>query len=194
MKTLLCAKDPASHPFITKTERDFLQSEIGQLQRDNDLPPIPWKQICTSIPVIALVISQVNWKYISQNSISIFSRFLWLQMGSECMFVLLVLDLPKYMKEILKFSVHEIGFYSSITSLLSWIVSIISGFLSDFLIEKKYFTTGQARKFFTALCKCSIHWISLNGLTHELFLELRILANFPAKMLKTLEFSQKWDP
>lgn len=74
-------------------------------------------------------------------------------MGSECMFVLVAMDLPKYMKEIMGFPVRDIGFYSSLTSLLSWGVSICSGFLSDFLIVKKYMTTVQARKFFTVLCE-----------------------------------------
>ena len=74
-------------------------------------------------------------------------------MGSECLFVLMGMTLPKYMKEIVGFSVHDIGYYTSLSYLLSWIVSIISGFLSDFLINKKYLTIAQARKFFTALCK-----------------------------------------
>lgn len=72
-------------------------------------------------------------------------------MGSECIFVLVAMDLPKYMKEILGFAVRDIGFYSSLTSLLSWTVSIGSGFLSDFLTHRKYMTTVQARKFFTIL-------------------------------------------
>lgn len=74
-------------------------------------------------------------------------------MGSETMFVLIMMNLPKYMKEIVGFSVRDIGFYSSLTSLLSWTVSICSGFLSDFLIHKKYLTTVQTRKFFTILGK-----------------------------------------
>lgn len=73
-------------------------------------------------------------------------------MGSECLYVLEAMDLPKYMKEIVGFSVRDIGFYSSATSLLGWTVSIFSGFLSDFLISKKYFSIVQARKFFTVLC------------------------------------------
>lgn len=60
LKTLLCSKDPVSNRFITKKESDYLRSEIGQLQRDDDLPPIPWKHILTSGPVIALCISQVK--------------------------------------------------------------------------------------------------------------------------------------
>lgn len=83
-------------------------------------------------------------------------------MGTECLFTVMGMGLPKYMKEIIGFSVHAIGFYFSMFSLLSWIVSIISGFLCDFLIDRKYFTIVQARKFFTALCKYFILGGSIN--------------------------------
>lgn len=55
----LCYKDPASHPFISKEERDYLEAEIGQLERNETLPATPWTKILTSAPVIALTISQV---------------------------------------------------------------------------------------------------------------------------------------
>lgn len=56
----MCYDDPASHPFISKEEREFLQVEIGQLKRNDDLPPTPWFKILTSIPMIALVFAQVR--------------------------------------------------------------------------------------------------------------------------------------
>lgn len=57
---LICYNDPESHPFITEKERDYLRSEIRQTKRGGKLPPTPWKQIFLSIPVIALVASQVH--------------------------------------------------------------------------------------------------------------------------------------
>lgn len=62
-------------------------------------------------------------------------------------------DLPKYMKEVLGFSVREIGVYTSLPYLLMWTVSIVSGFFSDYLINSGYATTTQARKIFTAFGK-----------------------------------------
>lgn len=162
IKTLLCSKDPESHPFITDKEKDYLRSEIGQLQRDDDLPPIPWKHIIFSVPVCALLISQVKTHYLCL--VELFNLTLWLQMGSECTHVLLGMGLPKYMKEILGFPVRDIGFYFSTLSLLSWIVSIIAGFLCDFLIGRKHLTIVQARKLFTTLCECfklNSHWFLL---------------------------------
>lgn len=60
-------------------------------------------------------------------------------------------DLPKYMKEVLGFSVHLVGLYSSLPYLLMWAVSIGSGFLSDYLTGRGYLTITQARKTFTGL-------------------------------------------
>lgn len=57
------------------------------------------------------------------------------------------------MKEVLGFSVIDIGFYLSLPHVLKLIVSLSSGFFSDYLISKQYLTTTQARKLFAALGK-----------------------------------------
>lgn len=57
---MICYSNPGSHPFISKEEREYLQTELGQLKRNNDLPATPWFSILTSIPMIALVCAQVN--------------------------------------------------------------------------------------------------------------------------------------
>lgn len=56
----LCSSDPASHPFITEKEQNYLNSEMGQLKRATGLPSTPWKEMLTSPPVIALLIAQVS--------------------------------------------------------------------------------------------------------------------------------------
>ncbi|XP_055294900.1 sialin-like [Sitodiplosis mosellana] len=127
---LICYNDPESHPFISKKELAYLELEIGQLKRHNNLPSTPWKEIFTSVPILVLIIAQVINDYV---------------------FYVLASDLPKYMKEVLKFSVADIGFYSSMPYLLMWIVSLVAGFISDHLISGGYVTVTQARKFFGAL-------------------------------------------
>lgn len=68
-------------------------------------------------------------------------------------------DLPKYMREVLRFSIDEVGLFSSLPFLLTWVVSIVSGFLCDHLINGRYLTTTQARKIFSALCTFSLKQI-----------------------------------
>lgn len=63
----------------------------------------------------------------------------------------MVTDLPKYMSDVLRFSISQNGFYSALPYLVMWIVSITTGFLSDWLIVKKYLNLTNARKVFTAV-------------------------------------------
>lgn len=70
------------------------------------------------------------------------------------MFHVLASDLPKYMKDVLGFSVREVGLFSSLPYLPMWIVSILSGFLCDYLINRQYISVLNARKIFTTLCRC----------------------------------------
>lgn len=59
------------------------------------------------------------------------------------------------MKEVLGFPIQDIGLYTSLPYLLMWTVSIIAGFISDYLINCDCITTTQARKIFTALGMCT---------------------------------------
>lgn len=63
----------------------------------------------------------------------------------------MVTDLPKYMKDVLGFSVHNVGLYASLPYLLMWAVSVSSGVLADYLIHNDMVTVTQARKLFTAI-------------------------------------------
>lgn len=49
------------HPFISDKERDYLDREIGNLERNLKVPlETPWKSILTSTPVLALIVSGVR--------------------------------------------------------------------------------------------------------------------------------------
>lgn len=128
--TVLCYSDPDSHPFISQKERDYLQTEIGQLKRNDNLPPTPWKDILTSAPMLAIIVAQI---------------------GHDWGFFIMVSDLPKYMKEVLGFNVYDVGLYSSLPYLLMWVVSLSSGVLCDYLIGSNKLSIGAARKIFTAI-------------------------------------------
>lgn len=134
-----------------------METEIGQLKRHNNLPPTPWKDIFTSVPIIVLIIAQVFDQYIE-----LFIAFILffsiqfhfcLKVTNDYVFYVLASDLPKYMKEVLGFSVADVGFYSSMPYLLMWIVSLSSGFICDHLISGQYITVTQARKLFAGLCE-----------------------------------------
>lgn len=73
------------------------------------------------------------------------------QIGHDWGFFTMVTDLPKYMKDVLKFNVKENGAWSSLPYIIMWCVSMGSGWLCDWLIVKQYMTVGFARKFFTTI-------------------------------------------
>ncbi|XP_035775354.1 putative inorganic phosphate cotransporter isoform X1 [Anopheles albimanus] len=128
--TLLCYSDPESHPFISEKEKDYLKRELGTLERDRTLPPTPWRYILTSVPMMALVCAQI---------------------GHDWGFFIMVTDLPKYMSDVLRFSIKDNGLYSSLPYLVMWIVSLSTGVLSDWLITSGRMTITFGRKLFTTI-------------------------------------------
>lgn len=132
---LICYKNPECHPFISEREKNYLSRELGSLKRRDDLPPTPWFSLLTSPPMIALVFAQIghNWGLF-----------------------IVVNDLPKYMNDVLRFSIKKNGLYTSLPYCLMWIVGICTGFLSDYLIKRNLLGITNSRKLFTSIGKCSL--------------------------------------
>lgn len=128
--TMICYSDPESHPFIKESEKEYLKKEIGMLERNTNLPPTPWKAIFTSVPMLALIAAQV---------------------GHDFGFFIMVTDLPKYMADVLHFDVKSNGLWSSLPYAVMWIVSILLGFVSDFIISRKWIGLTKSRKLFTTI-------------------------------------------
>lgn len=126
----LCSNNPENHPFISEREKNYLKRELGQLKRDKNLPPTPWREMLTSAPMIALIFAQVghNW--------GIF---------------IIINHLPKYMSDVLRFPIKENGLYMSLAYSVMWIVGICTGFVADFVIKNKYLGITSSRKLFTAI-------------------------------------------
>lgn len=103
---------------------------MGQLKRDKNMPPTPWKMILTNAPMLALIAAQI---------------------GHDFGFFIMVTDLPKYMSDVLRFNIKDNGLYSSLPYLLMWIVSITSGILADWMIRTNRITITFSRKLFTTI-------------------------------------------
>lgn len=131
----MCYSDPASHPFIKPTEREYLEREMGSIVRNDNLPPTPWKAILTSMPMIALVCAQI---------------------GHDWGFYIMVTDLPKYMSDVMQFSIKANGLYSSLPYVMMWIFSISSGFVGDWLMTRGILNITNTRKLMTGIGKCFV--------------------------------------
>lgn len=127
---MLCYNNPDSHPFLSDEERDYLRRELGQLKRRDDLPNTPWRMMLTNPAMLALIAAQV---------------------GHSWGLFIIINDLPKYMNDVMRFSIKKNGLYTSLPYACTWIVAICTGFLSDYWIRRNTLTVTQARKIFTAI-------------------------------------------
>ncbi|GLV45086.1 Dietary and metabolic glutamate transporter [Carabus blaptoides fortunei] len=128
--SLICYSTPAEHPFISDNERTFLEKEIGANTGNKDNMNIPWKAILMSVPLWALVFAQI---------------------GHDWGFFIMVTDLPIYMSEVLKFNIKDNGILSSLPYIVMWIMSMLSAWLCDWLIDRNTVTVSFARKLFTTI-------------------------------------------
>ncbi|XP_063916931.1 sialin-like isoform X1 [Zophobas morio] len=125
---VLCYPDPETHPFITDKEKEYLRKHIVNVTRKKRAAP--WGAIFTSLPLWALIAAQI---------------------GHDWGFFTMVTDLPKYMKDVLKFNVAENGVWSSVPYIFMWLVSMGSGWVCDYLIKRQYMSVTLARKVFTSI-------------------------------------------
>lgn len=147
LQALFCSKDPESNRFISEKEKSYLQTEIGMLHRDVDLPLAPYKAILTSVPVWAIIISQT---------------------GIDFSFYVMTTDLPKYLNDVMRFDVEKNGLYSSLPQILNFFSAMGFGLLSDICINKNYLSVKNTRRFFTTTGNIEL-MLWLKKLTDDLF-------------------------
>ncbi|KAK5641839.1 hypothetical protein RI129_010386 [Pyrocoelia pectoralis] len=123
---------PADHPHINPKERAYIEHVLGQ-KKHAAPPPTPWKEICTSLPVWALLCtySGHNWG-----------------------FTTLITNTPTYMANVLNFDIKSNGVLSAAPYLVFWIVSLVFSAITDFIINRKYLTVGAARKIANSIGMC----------------------------------------
>ncbi|XP_017019656.1 putative inorganic phosphate cotransporter [Drosophila kikkawai] len=124
--TALCYSSPGTHPFIKAKERDYLQGEIPP--KSKDMPGTPWKAIFTSVPMWSLISAQI---------------------GHDWGFYIMVSCLPKYMADVMRFSIKNNGLYSSLPYMMMWIISLTSGVVADLMINRNCMSITNTRKIMT---------------------------------------------
>lgn len=141
-QALLCTNCPSTHPFISAEEKEFLHKQLKQFQRsDSQAPSTPWKAILTSAPVWALITAEA--------------------FGCWAYFVVMI-DLPKYMNDVLHVSVQENGVYSSLPWVIYVLVSFVSGYVSDWLIATGRLSITNTRKLLAIICKFAVRSPAVN--------------------------------
>lgn len=126
---VLCFDSPASHPYLPAGESKYLQDKLSHRHAKGS-GPVPWKAILTSLPLWGLVAKTV---------------------GHDWGFFTMIADLPKYMKSVMKFRIHENGFLSALPYLAMWLCSLFFGWLADWLIQTDRMSITNTRKLLTTI-------------------------------------------
>lgn len=124
---------PASHSTISEEEKHYVETLLVHSSAESSVMKTPWKQICTSIPLWALLIthSGQNWGF-------------W---------TLLTL-MPSYMSNVLGFDIKSNGLLSALPYLSMWILTIIFSWIADYINEKNLLTLNLSRKMWNTIA----HW------------------------------------
>ncbi|XP_049876102.1 sialin [Pectinophora gossypiella] len=119
---------PAQHPRISDTERNFLMKALPQDSGNKGHQPVPWRQMLSSPPVWALIIT---------HGASVFGYFT------------VVNQLPTYIESILHYNIKHNGLLSSLPYLGKYLCALASSVLADSLRRSGKLSTTAARKLFT---------------------------------------------
>ncbi|CAG9094167.1 hypothetical protein JYU34_012828 [Plutella xylostella] len=122
--SLFCYSTPNTHPFISKKELHYLNTNVTTADNKGAKDPVPWKAILRSAPVWALVCAAVghDWGYYT-----------------------MVTDLPKYSTDVLKFNIKTTGTLTALPYLAMWLSSFAFGFICDVCIKKGWHTIKTGR-------------------------------------------------
>lgn len=122
---LYCYEEPEAHPNIAEDERKYIMSSVWGLGGVASSPPVPWKDIVSSLPFWAILIAHMGQNY-----------------GYET----LMTELPTFMKQVLHFNIKENGSLSALPYLAMWLFSMVASFIADSMITSERFSHTTTRK------------------------------------------------
>lgn len=123
---------PSDHPKISKDEREYIQSSLGDSLSKTHDHQLPILSIITSIPFAALLI---------------------LHFGNLFGLYFLITATPRFMTEVLKFKLTHTGFLSSLPYLMRIICGFLFGWIGDNQRKTKALPVTTIRKFYCIFCK-----------------------------------------
>lgn len=131
---LLVSDSPMEHKRISKIEREYIMLSLAESKHseEGEKLDVPWKSILTSLPVIAIVVSNVT---------------------SDWGAYTLLTNIPSYMNDVLRLDITANGLYSALPYVAFWIIINVAGWLADFFRERGYMNTTVTRKSFDAFGK-----------------------------------------
>ncbi|XP_050307650.1 sialin-like isoform X2 [Anthonomus grandis grandis] len=126
----LVSETPATHPSISKTELNYIQTSINRPENAKINGPVPWKLMLTSMSIWAYMMVSFceTWGY----------------------FTLMTL-LPKYFKDVFKIDLFQSGILSALPYVCMFFMMSIAGVTADIVIRKQWLSPTNTRKSFIAV-------------------------------------------
>ncbi|KAK0080671.1 hypothetical protein PV325_013550 [Microctonus aethiopoides] len=119
------ADNPETQKFISEPERDLIVKSYGHRQPSNSGINVPWREIFTSKPFWALVVTNC------------FGNFVW---------YFLLTQLPLYMNKMLRFNIKSNAFISCSPYLINAITNPLLGKVLDYGRRRGYWSQTNGRK------------------------------------------------
>lgn len=125
---ILIRESPEKDGFISEFERAYIKRTIGEQKHTlGNAKDIPWKSIFTSVPVYGLILANFGWGW-----------------G----YVTMLTQLPQFLSDMMSFDLGKSGFLSALPYLTMALMSLLAGYLADFLLVKQLLTVTQVRKYY----------------------------------------------
>ncbi|GJQ80124.1 hypothetical protein Trydic_g19405 [Trypoxylus dichotomus] len=129
---------PRDLKFISDKELQMIESSLNQKYEDGHTKKkrkVPWKDIVKSIPFWAILVAHTcsNWG-----------------------FYMLLVNMPLFMKQVLRFTMSQVMIYSAIPYFSMWIFSLFIGQTLDYLRKRKTINTTTARKVATLIASAPV--------------------------------------
>ncbi|XP_053610016.1 putative inorganic phosphate cotransporter [Plodia interpunctella] len=120
----LGSSSPQTSRIISAHEKSYIEHSLGHVGQQQKLKT-PWKSIVTSVPFISLIIAHCgqNWG-------------LWT----------LMTETPSYMGNVLGVDIKSNGLMSAAPYLGMFIMSFPVGYISDYVLKKKWLSVTASRK------------------------------------------------
>ncbi|KAF7266237.1 hypothetical protein GWI33_020422 [Rhynchophorus ferrugineus] len=132
---------PSEHPWISETERIYIEESLEQTQK-NDID-IPWKAILTSFPF---------WVLITSN------------MGNAWGLNIITLDLPTFLSKGLGLNISSNGLISASPQMVQLVLIIVAAPIGDYIVNRKIVSLMNCRRIFqfcaTILPSLALVWLA----------------------------------
>lgn len=120
--------EPSIHSTITEEEKNYILNNLSGTEstvEKEEVAPVPWTEILTSLPFWALLLAQIGWSWSN-----------WT----------LLLETPIYMNHVMKFDLKSNSVLSSLPYIAEAASAICYSIVADYLIKNKIFDIGRTRK------------------------------------------------